>query len=148
MSPEQFLGGRLKGFGCVQGLRGQVLRRYSVELHGVWSDEHRALHLDETYIYEGREDDPQRRSWVVHTDEEGFVLGQDAIQAARFRGRMDGRDLRMVFDRPSRPGGRIVSRQSVRMVLVGPDRIMMLGRLLRFGLPVATMHTALIREGD
>lgn len=148
MTPEQFLSGRLKGFGCVQGPTGRVLRRYTVELHGVWSDEHRALHLDETYIYRGREDDPQKRSWVVHTDEEGFVLGQDALQAARLRGRMDGEDLRMVFDRPSRPGGRTISRQTVRLVTVGPDRIMMLGRLLRFGVPVASMHTALIREAD
>jgi len=145
MTPEEFLSGRLTGFGCVQGLSGRVLRRYTVELNGAWSDEHRALHLDETYTYVGRENEVFRRSWVVHTDEQGFVVAHDAHQAARFRGRMVGPDLRVIFDRPVQPGGRMEPRQIVRFVEISPTQVMMVGRVVFLGLPLATTHTALTK---
>ncbi len=145
MTPESFLEGRLTGFGCVQGFTGKVLRRYTVQMTGEWSDEHRALHLDETYTYIGREDDVFRRSWVVHTDEEGSILGYDAVQAARFRGRQLGVDLRMVFDRPRQPGGRPEPKQVVRFVEITPTQVMMVGRVMVLGLPFATTHTALTK---
>ncbi len=147
MTPEVFLSGRLTGFGCVQGLTGKVLRRYTVEMTGVWSDEHRALHLDEAYTYIGREQEVFRRSWVVHTDEQGYVVGYDAHQAARFRGRLDGADLRMIFDRPVRPGGRMEPSQHVRFVEITPNQVMMVGRVTFLGLPLATTHSALTKVG-
>lgn len=145
MTPEEFLSGRLVGFGCVQGFSGKVLRRYTVEMTGVWSAEHRALHLDETYAYIGREQELFHRSWAVHTDEQGVIVGHDAHQAARFRGRMDGPDLRLTFDRPVRPGGRMEPRQSVRFVEITPTQVMMVGRVMILGLPLATTHTALTK---
>lgn len=147
MTPETFLTGRLEGFGCVQAISGQVLRRYHVQIDGVWSEEHRALHMDETYVYVGREGEVFRRSWVVHTDEDGYIIGHDAHQGARFKGRQDGADIRLIFDRPVRPGGRSEPKQIVRFVEVTPTEMMMVGRLMRFGLPVATTHTALRRMG-
>jgi hypothetical protein len=145
MTPESFLEGRLTGFGCVQGFTGKVLRRYTVQMTGAWSDEHRALHLDETYTYVGREDEVFQRSWVVHTDEEGFILGYDAHQAARFRGKREGQDLRMVFDRPRQPGGRPEPKQVVRFVEINPNQMMLVGRVMILGLPFATTHTALTK---
>lgn len=144
MRPEEFLTGRLTGFGCVQGLTGKVLRRYTVEVTGVWSEEHRALHVDETYAYVGREE-RFHRSWVVHTDEQGFILGHDAHQAARWRGRTEGEDVRSVFDRPRRPGGRPEMKQVVRFVRISDSQVMMVGRMSFLGLTVATTHTALTR---
>jgi len=146
MTPTDILTGDITGFGCVQGMTGRVLRRYTVQLKGVWSEEHRALHLDETYVYLGREDEPFHRSWVLHTDEEGFVLGYDAHQAARLRGRQEGQDLKLVFDRPVRPGGRMEPRQIVRFVRISPTQLMMVGRMVVFGVPIATTHTALTRK--
>jgi hypothetical protein len=146
MTPTEILTGEIAGFGCVQGLTGRVLRRFTVTLKGVWSDEHRALHLDETYVYVGREGEEFRRSWVLHTDEEGFVLGYDAHQAARLRGRQDGQDVRVVFDRPVRPGGRMEPRQIVRLVQISPTQLMMVGRVVILGVPIATMHTALTKH--
>jgi hypothetical protein len=145
MSPVEFLSGRLTGFGCVQGFAGKVLRRYTVEMSGTWSDEHRALHLDESYVYVGREQEVIRRSWVVHTDEEGYLVGHDANQAARFRGRMHGPDLRVVFDRPVRPGGPLEPRQLVRFVEISPTQVMMAGRIVFLGVPVAATHTAVTK---
>jgi len=146
MTPTDILTGDITGFGCVQGMTGRVLRRYTVQLKGVWSEEHRALHLDETYVYLGREDEPFHRSWVLHTDEEGFVLGYDAHQAARLRGRQEGPDLKLVFDRPVRPGGRMEPRQIVRFVQISPTQLMMVGRMVILGVPIATTHTALTRR--
>jgi hypothetical protein len=144
MSMEEFLLGRLSGYGAVHGVTGRVLRRYRVDIHGVWADAHRAMHVDETYTYF---DQPGEfhRSWVVHTDEQGYVVGHDAVQAARFRGRTEGDDIRLVFDRPVRPGGRTEPKQIVRFIHVTPERIMMVGRMVLFGMPIATTHTALTR---
>lgn len=146
MTPDSFLLGRLTGFGCVQGLSGKVLRRYTVEITGEWSDEHRAMHVDEIYAYLDAPEEPLRRSWAVHTDEQGYIVGHDARQAARFRGRQDGPDVRAVFDRPIQPGGRLEPKQRVRFIEVGPSRVMMVGRMMMFGLTLATTHTALTRE--
>jgi Protein of unknown function (DUF3833) len=145
MTPEEFLIGRLRGFGCVQGLTGRILRRYTIEMTGAWSEEHRALHLDETYAYIGREGEIFRRSWVVHTDEQGFLIGHDALQAARLRGRQDGDGLRLVFDRPVRPGGRLEPRQVLHAVPITPTQVMMIGRAFFLGVPFATLHSALTK---
>lgn len=145
MTPETFLSGRFEGFGCVQSITGTVLRKYRVNVLGVWSEEHRALHMDESYVYVGKEGEIFRRSWAVHTDEHGFIVGHDANQGARFKGRQVGADIRLVFDRPVRPGGRSEPKQIVRFVEIAPNRMMMVGRLMVFGLPLATTHTALTR---
>jgi len=145
MTPEDFLSGRLTGFGCVQALSGRVLRRYTVEMNGTWSDEHRALHLDETYVYVGREAEVFQRSWAVHTDEQGFIIAHDAHQAARLRGKLVGPDLRVIFDRPVRPGGRMEPRQIVRFVEISPTQVMVVGRVVFMGVRLATSHTCLTR---
>jgi hypothetical protein len=88
-----------------------------------------------------------RRSWVVHTDEQGVIVGHDAHQAARFRGRMDGPDLRVIFDRPVRPGGRMEPRQLVRFVEISPTQVMTVGRMVFLGLPLATTLTAVTKVG-
>ncbi len=144
MRTEEFLLGHLVGFGCVQGLSGKVLRRYTVEITGVWSAEHRAMHVDETYTYL---DQPGafHRNWAIHSDEQGHIVGHDAVQAARFRGQADGEDVRAVFDRPIRPGGRLEPKQVVRFIRIGPSRFLMIGRMKLLGLTIATTHTALTK---
>ncbi len=112
---------------------------------GEWSDEHRALHLDETYAYI---DGPtHQRRWAIHTDEQGHIIGYDALEVARMRGRQSGVDFEIIFDRPRSPGSRFNSvTQIIRFVEVTPDQAMMVGRVLRFGMTVATLHAALKRE--
>ena len=136
---EQFFTGRLSGFGVVTGLSGKVLRRFDVQLNGEWSEEHRALHLDETYTYLGGE--TLTRNWAIHTDEEGFVLGIDANQAARLRGRARGMDFRLIFDRPKRPGGPLELSQVVDFFDVGQGQAVMKGRVTLFGLTLATTQS-------
>lgn len=142
---EDFFTGRLSGFGVVTGLSGKVLRRFDVHTIGEWSEEHRALHLDETYTYVGGE--TLVRNWAIHTDEEGFVIGVDASQAARLRGRSRGRDFRLIFDRPRRPGGPLELSQVVDFIEVGPGQAVMLGKVKLAGLTLATTHSFLKRLG-
>ena len=149
MTPETFLSGHLKGFGCVQGLTGRVLRRYHVTIDGAWSEAHRALHMDESWYYVGQEDQVFQRQWVMHTDEHGVIIGHDAVQGARFRGRQRSPTaIQVIYDRPVRLGGRSTPKQIVRFVEISPSQTMMVGRLVRFGLPLATTHTALTRLPD
>ncbi len=144
MIAEQFFVGRISGFGVVRGLTGKVLRRFTVEYRGQWQEEHRALHLDETYTYvDGETFD---RNWAIHTDDEGFLLGADALQAARLRGRQRGNDFRLVFDRPRRPGGPLEPPQVVDFLEISADRAIMVGRVSLFGIPLATVHAALTRQ--
>ena len=144
MIAEDFFAGRLTGFGVVRGLTGKVLRRFNVKYVGEWSHEHRALHLDETYTYESGT--TFQRSWAIHTDEEGFILGHDALQAARMRGRQRGRDFRIVFDRPRRPGGPMEPPQIIDFIEISATKAMLIGRVSLFGLPIATVHAALSKD--
>lgn len=147
MTPEQFFEGRLRGYGVARSLTGRVLRRFTVEMHGVWSEEHRALHMDEVYRYVDGMEGEFHRHWAIHTDEEGFILGHDAREAARMRGRQRGRDFRIVFDREGRgPLGRLDPPQVVDFLEAGPDACVMYGRVKLFGLTIATIHVGLKRE--
>ncbi len=120
MIAEQFFVGRITGFGVVRSFSGKVLRRFTIEFRGEWQEEHRALHLDETYTYVGG--GTFERSWAIHTDDEGFLLGADALQAARLRGRQRGQDFRLVFDRPRRPGGPLEPPQIVDFIEITERR--------------------------
>jgi hypothetical protein len=144
LTPETFFQGRLQGWGVARDLFGRIQRRFMIDMTGEWSDEHRALHLDETYTYVDGQ--THHRRWAIHTDELGHIIGHDALEVARMQGRQQGQDFEIVFDRPSRPGARTNSvTQIVRFVEVTPDQSLMLGRVLRFGVTVATLHVALRR---
>lgn len=145
MTPAQFFEGRIAGFGVVLGLTGKVLRRFEVVMEGAWAEEHRALHLDETYTYlEGKGE--FRRHWAIHFDEEGYILGNDAIEAARMRGRTRGPDFRIRFDRQRPRFGRLDPPHVVDFIEVGPRDCIMHGRARLFGLSVATVHAALRKQ--
>jgi hypothetical protein len=144
LTPETFFQGRLTGWGVVRNLFGRVLRRFTIEMEGHWSYEHRALHLDETYSYV---DGPShQRRWAIHTDEQGFILGHDALEVARMRGRQMGTDFQITFDRPRRSGSGLNDTvQVVRFIEVTPDQSLMLGAVQKFGVTIATTHVALKR---
>ncbi len=144
MTPEQFFTGETTGFGVVRSRRGKVLRRFTLEMRGEWSPDHRALHLDETYTYVGG--GSFQRRWAIHTDEQGFILGHDALEVARLRGRQRGADFRIVFDRRKRPLGRFDPPQVVDFIEAGPGRAILFGRARLFGLTIATIHAALRRR--
>ena len=146
MTPETFFQGHLKGWGVVKDLFGRIPRRFTIDMTGEWSQEHRALHLDETYAYVNGE--TFQRRWAIHTDELGHIIGHDALEVARMQGRQQGQDFEIVFDRARRPGSRFNSvTQIVRFVEVTPDHALMIGRVLRFGVTAATLHAALHRVG-
>jgi hypothetical protein len=144
VTPEAFFQGRLNGWGAARDPFGRILRRFTIEMSGQWSEEHRALHLDETYSYiDGAS---HQRRWAIHTDEQGHIVGHDAMQVARLRGRQMGMDFQIVFDRPKQPGSRLNEPiHIVRFVDVAPDRSLMLGRVRRWGVTIATTHVALLR---
>ncbi len=144
MTPEAFFQGRLRGWGVARDPFGRILRRFAIEMTGEWSDEHRALHLDETYSYIGGE--TFQRRWAIHTDEQGYIFGVDAMETARMRGRQIGNDFQITFDRPRRPGGRLRDAvQVVRFIEVTPNDSLMIGQALWMGLPIASVHAALQR---
>jgi len=145
VTPELFFQGRLVGWGVARSLFGVVLRRYTIVMDGEWSEEHRALHLDETYTYVGGES--RGRQWAIHTDDEGAIIGFDALETARMRGKQLGNDFQIIFDRPRRPGSRIGGTvQRIHFVEVNADESLMLGHVLWMGVvPIASIYAALRR---
>jgi hypothetical protein len=144
VTPEAFFQGRLRGWGVARDPFGRILRRFGIEMAGEWSEEHRALHLDETYSYIGGES--YQRRWAIHSDEQGHIVGHDALQIARLRGRQMGSDFQIVFDRPKQPGSRFSEPiHIVRFVDVAPGESLMLGKVRRWGVIIATTHVALRR---
>jgi hypothetical protein len=146
LTPETFFQGRLTGWGLVQSPFGRMLRRFTIEMQGAWSEEHRALHLDETYHYiEGRS---HQRQWAIHTDDLGHILGHDALEMARLRGRQMGEDFEIVFDRLRRSGASPIQPvQVVRFIAVSPEKAMMVGRIKQLGVVIATLQATLVRAG-
>jgi hypothetical protein len=145
MTPETFFQGRLCGWGVARDPFGRVLRRFRLDMTGAWSEEHRALHLDETYSYIGGES--YQRRWAIHSDEEGHILGHDALEIGRLRGRQTGADFQIVFDRPKQPGSRRSEPvHHVRFLEVTPDQALMVGKVRRWGVVIATTTAALMRE--
>jgi hypothetical protein len=144
MTPETYFQGRLCGWGVARNPFGRILRRFKIEMSGAWSEEHRALHLDETYSYIGGA--TFQRRWAIHTDQQGYILGHDAMQTARLRGRQMGLDFQIKFDRPKQPGSlRSEPVHTVRFVEVTNDQSLMLGVVRRWGVVIATTHVALQR---
>lgn len=141
---EMFLQGSLQGWGVARDPFGRILRRFQIEMHGVWSDEHRAIHLDESYTYVGG---PKRqRRWTVHTDEQGHILGHDAVEAARLVGLQKGVDFELRFDRLQTERSRWMEPvHIVQFLEVGDAETLMLGRVRRWGIVIATTHVALRR---
>lgn len=145
MTPETFFQGRLVGWGVARDLFGRILRRFTIVMDGQWSDEHRALHLDETYTYVGGE--TRGRQWAIHTDDEGTIVGYDALETARMRGKQLGNEFQIIFDRPIRPGARLGGTvQRIHFVEVNANESLMIGQVLWMGvLPVASIYAALRR---
>ena len=142
MTPETFLQGRLEGFGVVRTAVGAVTRRFSIEMEGIWSEEHRALHLDETYAYV--DGSVHHRRWAIHSDAQGAIIGHDALEAARLRGRQVGTDFELHFDRLAHPGPKLRGpSQIVRFHAVSPGRALLIGRVRRFGLTLGGFQAAL-----
>jgi len=136
--------GRLAGEGEVRGLTGRVLRSMSVVYAGVWSEPHRALHLDEEIVYA----DGTRlvRHWAVHGDDDGFLSGVEATQGGRLRGREVDGDLQLVFDRPLRPGASLtVPKVRLRFTEVEPGVVEVRGHTAILGAPVRRMTLRLSR---
>ena len=127
----------------MRGLAGGVMRRFQLAFEGVWSEEHQALHLDESVTYEdGRSVD---RRWVLTPEAGGALIGYDAVQSARVRARATREGFRVKFDRPAY--GRAIGPASVRLdfVEIGPGEVRMSGWASFLGLPLSRTDARLKR---
>lgn len=136
MAPEQFFGACWRGEGAVSTVFGRVLRQFTVELDGRWSDEHRAFHVDEIARY--ADGGVLERRWAIHTDGEGVMLGVDAMQASRIRVRPRREGFRIAFDRPGLVRGPAPRAIVLDIVARGPDHLSARGWVRVLGAPVAS----------
>lgn len=145
MRPEELFLGAHEGWGVAQDPFGKILRRFRLTMVGAWSADHKALYLDETYAYvDGAS---YARHWVITTDERGRILGSDAREAARLRGRDDAEHgFSVVFDRSGGPDARYFEPvHRVRFVRVAEGEAVMVGRIWRWCAPIALTFAALRR---
>lgn len=68
---QQFFNGKLTAYGMVQNRRGEVLRRFRVDMVGSWEDNRGTL--DEQFYYHDGEQ--QRRIWRIEKTAEGRYIG-------------------------------------------------------------------------
>lgn len=145
MDAVAFFLGRLDGAGEVRGLGGRVLRRFQVSFEGVWSDEHRALHLDETVAYsDGR---TMSRRWALTPDGRGGLEGYDAVQGARVRARPARDGLKVKFDRPRYASAIAPAAVTLSFVERPGGQIRLSGWASFLGVPVSRTEAALTRRG-
>jgi hypothetical protein len=140
----EFFQGRLRGKGCVRGLTGRILRRFTAEYEGVWSEPHKSLHLDETVRY--GDGAVVTRHWAARAEAGGIIVAHDAVQHGRMRVYTAGGRTRLRFDRPRTAPAPTSLHVVFDLEEVSADEVRMHGRTRVLGLTVTRTEFTLRRE--
>lgn len=136
--PETFFLGRTEGWAEARPLLGGRARRARVTTEGRLDAAYSALHVDETFEWEGGQSDVWR--WVMTRGLDGRYVASEARAGAGIVGRHEGGDYLLDFHRPLTPNGRLLQGGYVtRFSMLGARAALKRVRLSLLGLPVAVM---------
>ena len=138
MRAEAFFAESWSGAGEARGPFGWVLRRFTSRFNGRWSERDRAFHSEELVSYEGGP--TLRRPWVVHTEEDGLLIGYDANQIGRMRVHNTAAGFTIRYDRPTVGSGPNVTRATIRFEQTAPDKLLARGTSSVLGVPIVRMQ--------
>ncbi|WP_299314539.1 DUF3833 domain-containing protein [uncultured Halomonas sp.] len=138
MTPELDIGdyfeGRTRAWGMVQDYRGEVQRRFVVDIDG--EHDGTTLVLDEHFTYDDGETD--RRVWTFQRQDDGRWLGSANDVAGPVEARQAGHAFTMTYRLPVEVSGREITFTMEDWMFLQPD-----GRLLnrtdmkKFGITLA-----------
>lgn len=133
--PETFFLGRTEGWAEARPLLGGKPRRARVTTEGHLDTAYSALHVEETFDWEGGATEVWR--WVMTRGLDGRYVASEARAGAGIVGRHEGGDYLLNFRRPLTPmlrGG-----YTTRFSMLSPRVALKRVRLSLFGLPMAVM---------
>lgn len=93
MSMEAFFNGPIKGWGIVQDRKGQVLRRFDVEMQGSWQGDKGELREKFAY-YDGEQ---QQRVWTITRTGDGLYSGAADDIIGNAEGQVSGNAVRWSY---------------------------------------------------
>jgi hypothetical protein len=86
--PEEYLAGKLEGWGLIERLTGGLQQRFTVRAHGEWDRAARILSFSETWTFDdGRKD---TLNWRILADEQGQYSGEERSLDGRAEGQRSG----------------------------------------------------------
>jgi hypothetical protein len=90
-----FFSGNVQAWGIVQNRSGEVVQRFTVDIHG--RVEEGVLIMDETFSY-GLGTGPQQRTWQIVPHSDGQFIGQADDILGEARGRAHGNAFNFTYD--------------------------------------------------
>jgi len=142
----EYFAGQTRAWGMVQDYRGEVQRRFTVEIDGDYDGE--TLTLDEHFVYDDGETD--RRVWTFERQEDGYWLGSANDVEGPVEARQAGHAFTMTYRLPVEVSGREITFTMEDWMFLQPD-----GRLLnrtdmkKFGITLARITIVFERlDGD
>jgi hypothetical protein len=146
--PEEFLTGRLQGWGIIEPTIGKPVRRVTVDASGAWDANRRVLRLDETWRFDDGHVD--RLRWRIRRD----VGEQYAGHEDRLKGEAQGVQAGAAFhwrytrDVPQKNGNSVTLDFDDWFWRIDECTVMIKGTAGRFGLPFATAHLTYRKTSD
>lgn len=138
--PEQFLTGALRGWGIVELMIGNHVRRFTVEASGSWDEDRHLLWLDETWRFDDGHID--RICWRIRRDAADLYVGHEDRLNGEAQGEKAGAAFhwRYTRDVPQKNGQSVTLDFDDWFWQIDDRTVMVKGTAGRFGLPFATAH--------
>ncbi len=140
---ERFFDGPLKAWGTVQDWRGQVTRRFAVEMVGTWQDG--VGTLDEQFVF--ADGQTQRRVWTFRKQGAGLYTGTAADVVGTAEGTAAGHALHFRYVLAVPVGERTVNvTMDDWMHLVDRDTLIGRTKMKKFGATVGEVTIVIQRK--
>lgn len=138
--PEQFLAGRLEGWGILERLTGGLQSRFTVQAEGVWDEARGGLAFTETWTLDDGHVDTL--SWLIRPLGNGKYEGEEPRVDGKANGDQSGCALHWVYtrDTPQKGGKSVTLDFKDWFYRIDEHVVMVKGTAGRLGVPFATAH--------
>lgn len=145
--PEEFLSGRLEGWGVMESPLGALKKRYTIAAEGRWAADEKVLHLTETWTFDDGHTDTL--DWAIRPLGDGRYTGTEARLEGEARGEQAGFAFHWTYtrDTPQPDGDSIKLNFEDWFWRIDETVAIVRGTAGRLGLPFVTAHVTYRRLG-
>ncbi|WP_254274728.1 DUF3833 domain-containing protein [Halomonas sp. 3H] len=140
----EYFAGQTRAWGMVQDYRGEVQRRFTVEIDGDYDGD--TLTLDEHFVYDDGETD--RRVWTFQRQDDGRWMGRANDVEGPVEARQSGHAFNMTYRLPVEVSGREITFTLDDWMFLQPDdRLINRTAMKKFGITLAEVTIVFERLG-
>lgn len=130
---RNYFNSTVKAWGLIKNWRGQVFRRFDVEMKGIWKDQKGTL----TEIFRFDDGEIQERIWNVEFIDDNNFTAKASDSVGKAYGQQRGFALNMKYTLSVPLKGKTISiKLDDWMYLLNEKRLMNISTMKKFGLPV------------